>query len=347
MCNDGDCSSCVSRQGQRGARGPTQAGPTGPTGPTGTDGAEGLLLNPKQLALLKWVPNQNDPRTVFTIPGVNTSSNGACYDGEFLWMNNTASTYYKFSTITRRGVTGTVPITGTVGTPVFDGVFIWYPIDNNLVKILASTGVVSATYNYPGLSNFSNGSINVMCGCFDGTNIWFTTASTPGLISKITPSTGALVTTYPTGGDLPCAPYFDGENIWIRHIAAPNDVTKLDINTGLIIDTYSGFLAAGNITSDGLHAWIANNSSGGTTRITLNDNTRLDLAIGSNGSVMFDQIYIWTSNNTTVNKIDINSGQLLGSYTVVIGPALLVFDSTYSWLRQAIGTGGDQRFQMT
>jgi hypothetical protein len=346
MCKCGNTcdQTCLFYPGALGPRGLSAQGPTGPTGDTGTNGPAGRLLNPKQLAVFKWSSNQNSPETVFAIPGLPCTESGGCFDGANLWFpSDTGSFMYKFSILTKTGTTVALPGNTVCGCPVFDGEFIWCPVNATLTKIRASDNTIIATYTYPDLiANYS------MCGCFDGTYLWFTTLSPTGAVFKINPVDGSLVATYLTGDALARSPFFDGTNLWIKHAGGTASLIKMDPNTGAILLSVPGLSPEGNLASDGFNLW----SSGSfTTRINLTTNAITSFAINTAGSVMFDGIYIWGYNTDSgsVSKIDPDSGVVLQTTNSLAVPntgSLLIFDSTHTWVRGVNAGISPGTFQM-
>jgi len=69
----------------------------------------------------------------------------------------------------------------------------------------------------------ATGGVGAVGICFDGANIWVSNAGQAS-VTKLNPSTGAIVATHNTGVTPECI-CFDGANIWVANRDS-NNVTK-------------------------------------------------------------------------------------------------------------------------
>ncbi len=216
----------------------------------------------------------------------------------------------------------------------FDGTNVWTSnfSNNNVTKVLASTGAIVGTYT---VGTHPQGI------CFDGTNIWVANSFTNN-VTKLLASSGALVGTYAVSGG-PYGICYDGTNIWVTNTATTT-VTKLVASTGALVGTYSTGSIASNprrVCFDGTNIWVTRYSGNVSKLLASNGSLIGTYPVGSAPEgVCFDGTNIWVANSGvfTVTKLLASTGALIGTYPVssVYTPLHLCFDGMYIW----VATGG-------
>jgi hypothetical protein len=216
-----------------------------------------------------------------------------CFDGTNIWTAN-----YLNSTVTKL-LASTGAIIGIYSVPsspqyiCFDGTNIWVNSTLASVTKIAATGAIVATYAVTSAAGV----------CFDGTYIWV--VSSNGFVNKLSPSTGAIISTYAVG-TTPNYVCFDGTNIWVTNGGSAN-VTKLLASTGAVIGTYSVGTAPTGICWDGTNIWVANNTNGTITKLSGSTGSFLGTyLIGTTPqAICCDGSNIWVANlgANTVNKL--------------------------------------------
>ena len=157
-------------------------------------------------------------------------------------------------------------------------------------------------------NNYSTGGLPYAT-VFDGTSIW--TANYIGnSVSKINPSTGAIVGTY----NLPAG-------------SGPN---------GIVLDQPGYSANTGNALDAKTYMWTANYGNNTVSKIDVATGTVIaSYPVGSNPwSIAFDGTNIWVTNggDGTVTKLLIATGARVGTYAVGHSPVGLLFDGTNIWV---------------
>lgn len=143
------------------------------------------------------------------------------FDGAHIWVANTNSGSVTKIRISNASVVGTYPVTaGGAGARgiAFDGTHMWLSTSStNVTKIRASDGANLGIFPISGFG-FSEGV------AFDGRFIWVSD-SVGGLVAKIRPSDGAVISIGPVGTS-PRGLAFDGANVWVA-TGGESTVTRL------------------------------------------------------------------------------------------------------------------------
>ena len=252
----------------------------------------------------------------------------------------------------------TVTLTGFMRprAMTFDGEFIYVVEDilnqggaGLIVKVNPSTGAI---LNFESLFN-----PNIYRGlAFDGGNIWATTnelagpSHNDGVVYRIKANAfGDLNEAgnppkpflFSTGSDTSVGVLFDGENIWTTW--TDGRVIKLGIS-GTSLCNLTGLITPTNLAFDGTNVWIIQNASR-LARISKNCEanpavTLVAANLQNPYAIVFDGANLWVTNerinlpntNSTVTKIRVSDGVVLGEYTVGKRPHGLAFDGTNIWV---------------
>lgn len=168
---------------------------------------------------------------------------------------------------------------------------------------------------------------------FDGESIWVAN-SLDNTVSKLRPSDGALLGTFPTGLD-PAKMVFDGANIWVACFLS-DEVLKFRASDGVIEGTFSTGGHPNGITFDGANIWIANNDDATLTKLRASDGALLGtFAVDRFPSdLTFDGENIWVSAIATVNKVRASDGVIVGTFTGIENPRGIVFDGANIWVAE-------------
>jgi hypothetical protein len=174
---------------------------------------------------------------------------------------------------------------------------------------------------------------------FDGTNIWVASQESPGTVTELTASTGAVVGTY-TVGTYPIAMAFDGTNIWVAN-SGSNNVTELAASTGAVVGTYTVGNTPYAVAFDGTNIWVTNSGSSNVTKLLASTGAVVGTySVGSDPQgLAFDGTNIWVANygSNNVTKLSASSGGVVGTYTVGSAPLGVAFDGANIWVANAGG----------
>jgi len=232
------------------------------------------------------------------------------------------STSYAF---TDDGATSTSPSANTKGGKFSDGTNSSTTLSGSgtaaSIALTSTTVPADATSTYP-LNAYSS----PLGATFDPytNSVWVANANNNN-ISKINPSTGAIIGTYSVGL-LPEAAAYDSltHSIWVSNHGA-STVTKLSATDGSLIGTYNVGSAPLGIVFDSYtnSIWTANNGSAngvnGYTKLSAADGSLIgtyDAPSANPAYLTFDSSTnsVWASSASGASKINVSTGAVIGSY---------------------------------
>jgi hypothetical protein len=178
---------------------------------------------------------------------------------------------------------------------------------------------------------------------FDGTHMWVSNGY-DGSLWKLRPSDEALIGTYT--GPVPGRLAFDGTHIWVTN-SYGGTVTQLlpsDDDLVEVVATHSlgavpsfldpGYAYVSSIT-DGTHIWFAWSLGSTVSKLRVSDGALVGMySVGKGPSyLLFADAHIWVAStiDNTVSKLRPSDGVLVGTYPVH-SPNSLVFDGTHIWV---------------
>ena len=216
----------------------------------------------------------------------------------------------------------------------FDGAFLWVTnyTDNNVSKIDIYNRIPTETY-----TNF-----NRPWGiAFDGSHIWVTNFSGAEL-TRIN-ITDSSVTGPISGISNPKEIVYDGKYLWVTSLNVIdkklNIINKIDIATSSIEWSTSLIGQAYGVAFDGRNIWVANpilEGSDYTVSKIINGEIPEVEYIKVGGSprcVAFDGKHIWaTILPNIVQKIDINTDEVVQTVIVGQNPTQIAFDGRFIWI---------------
>ena len=178
---------------------------------------------------------------------------------------------------------------------------------------------------------------------FDGTNIWVANENSWN-IYKISASTGAVLQIYPAGLGAQYLAYDDVNNyVWTTNPAS-NNVTAINATSGNLV-TYSCGNDPDGIAFDGANMWVANYTPATVTKIrALDGRIQQSVSVGTGGvsnprllayDYVANTMWVTVNGDNKVDKIDVNTGTVLGQYAVPGSPYAIAFDGTCMWVTQA------------
>ena len=131
---------------------------------------------------------------------------------------------------------------------------------------------------------------------FDGEHIWTASQGT-GDIVEVDPATGAVLASYPTGGQ-PEEMAYDGANIWVA-LYYSNAVAKIQASTGTILGTYSVDSSPDGVAFDGSHIWVVNQGSNNVTELAPSTGATVGtFPVGSSPlHIVSDGTNLWVDNS--------------------------------------------------
>ncbi len=164
---------------------------------------------------------------------------------------------------------------------------------------------------------------------YDGEHLWVTTAA--NTVSKIRPSDGAIVGTFPVGSG-PRGLASDGTHIWVAN-SGSSTVTKLRQSDGGVEGTYPVGTGPVTVAFDGTYVWVLNNGSSDVTRLRASDGTPAGTfsAGTSPNSMAFDGTNVWLVSTSGITARRAVDGAFLGTFgpTTAVG---IVFDGSHFWV---------------
>ncbi|MGB7202368.1 MAG: hypothetical protein WBD16_08885 [Pyrinomonadaceae bacterium] len=173
---------------------------------------------------------------------------------------------------------------------------------------------------------------------FDGANMWVTTNSSDGNVTKLRVLDGVVQGTFAVG-NFPAGVAFDGANIWVTRNTF-NNVTKLRASDGANLGVFAVGDTPIGVAFDGANIWVANRFSDNVTKLRVLDGANLGtFAVGSGPiGVAFDAANIWVVNvsSNNVTKLRASDGALQGTFAVGTNPSAVAFDGANIWV-----TNGD------
>jgi YVTN family beta-propeller protein len=297
------------------------AGPPGPAGPQGPQGAPGPQGPPG-------VTGPAGPQGPEGPPGTGVALTTEQILLQEWWVDPGREAIVSLGTgAAPRGI-------------AFDGSHIWVACNGNgnILKIEAASAEIVAT--------ISLGALLRPWGVgFDGTHIWVTaaTAQGPGGVSKIDPTTNAVLDTIATGNN-PRGVLFGAGSIWVANRSS-NTVTRINPATGAVLATIPVPGAPYAFVYDGNGIFVSRQTDG---RVSAIDPATNQIAfsgpvLGPVGGMAFDGFRIWATNPEDdpfysffqVDRTD-GGGGLLFRYSVEqnTGPSTrtAIFDGQYIWM---------------
>jgi len=221
----------------------------------------------------------------------------------------------------------------------FDGTNLWVVdhSDNNVNKVLVSTGDVIGTYSVGKSPGYA---------AFDGANIWVTNYAS-NTVTKLAASTGAAVGTYAVGIN-PLGIAFDGANIWVANNSS-NSVTKLRASDGACVGACTFPIGNGPelVAFDGTNIWVTNSVDNAVAKVLASTSTVLGkYGVGNSPyGVAFDGANIWVTNtgDATVTKLRASDGACVGTctFSTEYVPQGIAFDGAYIWVAITDGLVGN------
>jgi len=117
--------------------------------------------------------------TPTTFPTGFSQPRGILFDGANLWVTDQGDTTLKRVDTTTGAVLQTIPLSGTVGHPVFDGTNLWIPCsDPDQVYVVRGVGGLTGTVLAQLTGNGLNGAFQA---AFDGERICVTNSAAPSV----------------------------------------------------------------------------------------------------------------------------------------------------------------------
>jgi hypothetical protein len=282
------------------------------------------LVNPQQVALLKWY--EANTSTSFNLP---TIAVGAAYDGANIWV-----AHYDGGNIVTMvrandgAILGSFPTGSQPYGVAYDGANIWVANSNGgtVTKIRASDGAVLGTYPA------GSGPRRLV---FDGANIWVANWDDDS-VTKLRASDGVMLGTYPVSGH-PHGIAFDGKDIWVTNTDS-NTVTKLKGTDGSLLGIYplGGASGPNSLAFDGTSIWAA---CGSNHAVKLRASDGAVMGVYSTGpgtpiGIVFDGVSMWVPHrhSATIVKIRASDGAVLGTFPTDADPYGVAFDGANVWL---------------
>jgi YVTN family beta-propeller protein len=217
------------------------------------------------------------------------------------------------------GSSGLSCSSATAGSLRWTGHYLW-GCDGNywLVAMIGNTAI----------SPYSVGTSPMGVAYDSGTPAIWVANSGSSNVSKINPSTGAVIGTYSVGTSPIGVAYDSGTPaIWVANGSSSN-VSKINPSTGAVIGTTSvGTSPYGVAYDSGTPAiWVANSGSSNVTE--LNPSTGAVIGTYSVGTAPFGVAYdsstpaIWVTNegSNNVTKLNPSSGATIGTFAVALTP---------------------------
>jgi sugar lactone lactonase YvrE len=283
------------------------------------------LINPRQLATLRWYPANLVGHTPLT---GYTGIQGCCFDGLNIWIgcNGGLNNVYRYNPYT--GVVTTAKTGVTTQTLCFDGTNVWGAAGSTVFWINAGTPTTNGT--------ITAGTSTVGC-CFDGQYIWVSDAGSNN-IYKINAATKTLVSGYSVGRTTySCC--FDGTYVWFGGYLNTG-LVKFNPTTNTVVSTYTFPTFTGPVCYDGQYLWTAYYNSigpGAVYKINPSDGSILStLTPGSyfSAGICFDGKYIWVSSiaGSVVTQISTATGTIIGNYSAGTSPINICFDGSKIWV---------------
>ena len=314
-------------------------GPTGPTGSrgvtgsTGSTGSTGFMINPIQRGLIKWYTD----RIPITVP-VGTNPSGIAFDGRYLWViNNSSADVTRFDPVTK--ISNTFALIGTFpSTLVYDGQYMWIITLGPEGRVRALNSVGSQIFD----TNFENGGGNTRAKymAFDGRRLWIPcpASSILGQVTLINAETGAVAVNLNLGAR-PSVIAFDGTNMWLSDELSPTIMIINATTFSPAVSPIGGFFDVGCMAYDGKNMWIG--SHGGAIIFIISATTFTPVSFSPIGTgvrkMVFDGVNMWiTSTSNIVNKFNINTGAVVGSFVTGNAPNSIAFDIAYIWVANTL-----------
>ena len=280
----------------------------------------------KRIALRKWYAASTEAS--FT---TGLGAEGMLFDGDHVWVANR----YTDSVTKIRASDGAPLGDFAVGSEpralAFDGQHVWVGnyAGQTLTKLRAYDGAVMDTVNL---------GTRIDDVEFDGEYLWVAHGNMSGTISKVRPSDGAVLATYPSGGACPIALEFDGTNLWIANWCGSGIVAKMNPSDGSIVGSY-GVFTCNDIAFDGEHIWVTSGNNNQVVKLRASDGANQGtIDVGTNPAGMtFDGTHVWVTNSAddTVTKLRAIDGTTLGTFPTGDAPLRAVFDGASIWISNA------------
>jgi len=261
------------------------------------------------------------------------------FDGENIWVGGLDRDLAVQVSVSDGSIQQVVQLAKLgVGVPglAFDGRHIWALVDDSVIKLRASDGVVVGTYYF----DFDSAGFTPASIVYDGTHFWVG-GRDRDLALHVSVHDGSIlqvVQLAKLGVGVPDLA-FDGEYIWAL---VADSVVKLDAIDGAIEGTYYfDFDSAGftpeSIVYDGENIWVGGRDRDLAVKLSANDGSILHVTplakLGAGvPDLAFDGEYIWALVADMAIKLRSSDGIVVETYYAANGASSLVFDGESIWV---------------
>ena len=289
--------------------------------------------------------------------GVDGDPTGISSDGTNVWIANSQSDDITQYNIADEGIVNSITV-GDSPTGVYsDGQYVW--VTNS------GDGTVTVLNASDGSYAFGTDVAPVQVGndptgiSSDGAETWVTNTG-DGTVSELSLSGGTVgVSATDAVGNGPAAVALDGTHVWADN-AGDGTVSELDATTGDVVTSFnvvddsgiqSQTIPVGSwpsaVSSDGLDAWVTNNTDDTVTEIdTATSSVVQTIPVGSDpNAISSDGTHVWVINyaDQSITVLNASDGSYaFGTDSAPIfdpdGPQSISSDGTHVWITNTDAT---------
>jgi YVTN family beta-propeller protein len=166
-----------------------------------------------------------------------------------------------------------------------------------------------------------------------GGSVWV--ASVPGdTVSRINPGTGRVTQRVPLGGARAAALAFAQGGLWVADIT-DNSLLEVDPGSGLVRRTLALPLRPTAAAGAGDELWVADYGAGSVAQIDLRTGQALATNVGNGPAALalgFGALWVANSLDSTVSRVDPNSGSVVATIPVGSGPGAIAVAGGSVWV---------------
>jgi len=259
--------------------------------------------NPKQVALQRWYQAAALPTQSVCTNSPGFSPNGLAFDGAHMWF----ACFYQDPN---------PPYTEQAELQEYN------VSDNALLRTIP----IAITNN--------SLAVNVL---FDGANVWFADIDTPGTLTKVQASTGAILGTFTLPNYSGFGMAFDGTYVWIVGVLNNTDVISKVLATTGAVTTYQLYSCGSpeNVVFDGSNIWISCWNGYTVQELNSSGAALTTIAVGNfPGGMAFDGTNIWVGNSVegSLSRINKSTHVMTLFASGLCQDNYLAFDGKYLWV---------------